>query len=144
MFKIVLGPISGDGVACGELCDLRATRFGWRQVITAVTERVVFVRSDAGILLEQETGSRRTGLWKLPALPTAHEAQPPPVLMCMQYGITRYRVTLWVHEGTERLTEWPDTHRMIAFHALDSTPMPAPYRRALRDLLKHEEFQLEA
>lgn len=115
-----------------------------RQVITAVTERVVFVRSDAGILLEQETGSRRTGLWKLPALPTAHEAQPPPVLMCMHYGITRYKVTLWVHEGTERLTEWPDTHRMIAFHALDSTPMPAPYRRALRDLLKHEEFKLEA
>lgn len=115
-----------------------------RQVITAVTERVVFVRSDAGILLEQETGSRRNGLWKLPALPPAHEAEPPPVLMCMQYGITRYKVTLWVHEGTERLAQWPDTHRVIAFHELESTPMPAPYRRALRDLLKHKEFRLEA
>lgn len=115
-----------------------------RQEITAVTERVVFVRTAEAVLLEQETGSRRTGLWKLPALPESFEAQPPPVLMRTQYGITRYKVTLWVHEATGQMSDWPDTHRMIALHSLDATPMPAPYRRTLRDLLKREEFRLEA
>ncbi|MEZ5387326.1 MAG: A/G-specific adenine glycosylase [Prosthecobacter sp.] len=115
-----------------------------RQEISAVTERVVFVHTAEGVLLEQETGSRRTGLWKLPALPESLKAQPPPVLMRAQYGITRYKVTLWVHEAVGQMTEWPDSHRIVALHALDTTPMPAPYRRALRDLLKREEFRLEA
>lgn len=114
-----------------------------RQEMTAVTERVVFLRTDAGVLLEQETGKRRTGLWKLPALPPAHEGKPPPVLMRANYGITRYKVTLWVHEAPTKQPIWPDTHRIIAFDEIESTPMPAPYRRALSDLLKHSEFKLD-
>jgi A/G-specific adenine glycosylase len=114
-----------------------------RQEITAVTERVIFLRTDAGVLLEQETGKRRTGLWKLPALPDAHESKPPPVLMRTNYGITRYKVTLWVHEAPAKEPAWPDTHRVIAFDEIDSTPMPAPYRRALSDLLKRSEFKLD-
>lgn len=114
-----------------------------RQEITALTERVVFLRTGAGVLLEQETGARRTGLWKLPALPAAHEEKPPPVLMRTSYGITRYKITLWVHEPPARHPSWPETHRLIAFDELASTPMPAPYRRALNDLLKRGEFRLE-
>jgi A/G-specific adenine glycosylase len=68
-----------------------------RTEITAITERVFFYRNEVGVLLEQETGSRRTGLWKLPALPEAHHDQPPSVLLKASYGITRYKVTLWVH-----------------------------------------------
>lgn len=115
-----------------------------RQEITAVTERVIFLRTHEGVLLELETGKRRTGLWKLPALPSAHDGQPPPVLLRMQYGITRYKVTLWVHEPHARKGAWPDTHRMIPFAELESTPMPAPYRKALRDLLQRGEFRLSA
>jgi A/G-specific adenine glycosylase len=114
-----------------------------RQEITAVTERVVFVRTSAGILLEQETGRRRTGLWKLPALPATDESRPPPVLMRTSYGITRYKVTLWVHEPPPSPLSWPETHRIVPVDELASTPMPAPYRRALNDLLKRSEFTLE-
>jgi hypothetical protein len=70
-------------------------------VLTEVTERVApfCAHESSGILLEQETGSRRTGLWKLPALPEPFHGPPPPVLMRSHYGITRYKVTLWVHEA---------------------------------------------
>ncbi len=115
-----------------------------RQEITAVTERVIFLRTGNGVLLEQETGKRRTGLWKLPALPAAHESRPPPVLMRTNYGITRYKVTLWVHEPNAQESDWPDTHRIIPFGELESTPMPAPYRRVLRELLERGEFRLHA
>ncbi|MDB6003674.1 MAG: hypothetical protein JWR15_661 [Prosthecobacter sp.] len=115
-----------------------------RQTITAVTERVTFLRTQEGVLLELETGRRRTGLWKLPALHSMHADAPPPVLLRMQYGITRYKVTLWVHEPHEQALDWPDTHRVIPFAELESTPMPAPYRKALKDLLQGEEFRLTA
>ncbi|WP_395751538.1 A/G-specific adenine glycosylase [Prosthecobacter sp.] len=113
-----------------------------RQEITAVTERVIFLRTQEGVLLELETGKRRTGLWKLPALNDSHAEKPPPVLLRMQYGITRYKVTLWVHEPYEQNGAWPDTHRIIPFAELESTPMPAPYRKAMRDLLQRGEFRL--
>jgi len=115
-----------------------------RQEFTDVTERVVFLRNEHGVLLEQETGSRRTGLWKLPALPASLAENPPPVLMRTRYGITRFRVTLWVHEVLGIMPDWPETHRIIALQELGATPMPSPYRRALRDLLKQEDFKLEA
>ncbi|OYW72727.1 MAG: hypothetical protein B7Z37_23990 [Verrucomicrobia bacterium 12-59-8] len=115
-----------------------------RQQIAAVTERVIFLRTSEGVLLELETGKRRTGLWKLPALPPRHEDAPPPVLLRMQYGITRYKVTLWVHELHDQEGVWPDTHRMIPFAELESTPMPAPYRKALNELLQRGEFRLSA
>lgn len=115
-----------------------------RQEITAVTERVIFMRTSQGVLLEQETGKRRTGLWKLPALPSAHEDKPPPVLLKTQYGITRYKVTLWVHEPHDSQVPWPGTHRFITFDELECTPMPTPYRHALRQLLQRGEFRLDA
>ena len=111
-----------------------------RQEITAITERVIFLRTSEGVLLELETGRRRTGLWKLPAM---NADQPPPVLMRTHYGITRYKVTLWVHEPHAHDGVWPDTHRIIPFTELESTPMPAPYRRVLRELMQRGEFKLD-
>lgn len=115
-----------------------------RQKMTEVTEHVVFLRTDEGVLLEQETGKRRTGLWKLPTLPTSHESKFPPVLLRANYGITRYKVSLWVHEPRVQEKKWPDTHRVIPFDEIDSTPMPAPYRRALRSLLQQGGFRLDS
>ncbi|MBB5034371.1 A/G-specific adenine glycosylase [Prosthecobacter vanneervenii] len=115
-----------------------------RQEITPVTERVIFLRTAEGVLLEQETGKRRTGLWKLPALPAEHEDAPPKVLVRAQYGITRYKVTLWVHEPHKQAGQWPETHRFIATEELESTPMPAPYRKVLQQLLTGGEFRLSA
>lgn len=113
-----------------------------RPEITAITERVIFHRNAVGVLLEQETGSRRTGLWKLPALPEVHHAHPPSVLLKASYGITRYKVTLWVHAMP---SPWDGlaAYRFIPLDELAELPMPSPYRKALERLLKTEEFRLE-
>ncbi len=116
-----------------------------RAEITAVTERVLFLHTAEGILLEQETGSRRTGLWKLPALPDSLFDRPPAVLVKSLYGITRYKVTLWVHDGAALCDQtWPENHRFIPSTELASTAMPSPYRRALDKLLKDRVFELES
>lgn len=99
--------------------------------ITDVTERVFFSHTADGILLEQETGSRRTGLWKLPALPDSVATEPPPVLHKTSYGITRYRVTLWIHEPPTSIMIWPQSHRRFPPAELSQVPMPSPYRKAL-------------
>jgi A/G-specific adenine glycosylase len=118
---------------------------GARPEITEVIERVFFLRTGQGILLEQETGSRRTGLWKLPALPEEFSIKPPSVLLKTTYGITRYKVTLWVHEVPGKPAQtWPESHRLVPLDELPALPMPSPYRRALERLLASSgEFRLE-
>lgn len=115
-----------------------------RTEITAVTERVLFIRQGDSVLLEQETGKRRTGLWKLPALPDSLFDNPPAVLLKSNYGITRYKVTLWVHDGAAFSNlNWPENHRFITLSELKEHAMPSPYRKALDRLLSHSLFQLE-
>ncbi len=113
-----------------------------RPGVTAVTERVFFQRKAGRILLEQETGSRRTGMWKLPALPDEWLDRPPPVLMKTVYGITRYKVTLWVHEMSGQVKP-VQNQRFVAPEELAELPMPSPYRRALEQLMKGGVFRLE-
>lgn len=110
-------------------------------VLTDVTEHVFFYASGEGVLLQQEKGARRTGLWKLPALTDTNEL--PPVLLKSRYGITRYRVTLWVHSAPTIMPEVSGAE-IIPLSALGSTPMPSPYRRALDTLMKTQStFILE-
>ena len=108
-------------------------------VITETTERVLFYRNQNGVLLRQEDGSRRTGLWKLPALPDSLSSVP--VIHKSKYTITRYRVTLWVHESSS-LPSAP-LGQIIPLTEIPSLPMPSPYRRALIAVLKDQEFALE-
>ena len=119
---------------------------GARAAVTEVTERVFFHRTTDGILLQQETGARRTGLWKLPALP--EEGTPPVVLHKSRYTITRYRVTLWVHaapaSGVRKALLEKESARVIPHDDLANLPMPSPYRRALNALLADAAFRLEA
>lgn len=111
-----------------------------RATTTEVTERVFLLRRNNAVLLEQETGKRRTGLWKLPVLPEGL-AKLPPVLHKMTYGITRYKVTLWVHAAPSAGAEDP-AFQFIAEEAVHSLPMPAPYRKALNIVMRGDEFQL--
>ena len=109
---------------------------------TEVTERVFFCETKDGILLEQESGTRRTGMWKLPALP--EEPRQPPVLHKSSYGITRYRVTLWVHEPPVQMPGTSANHRRITAEEVTHLPMPSPYRKALSAVLGARRFKLEA
>ncbi len=112
-----------------------------RPQITAVTERVFFLAQGDAILLEQEHGARRTGLWKLPPLPSDLQDAPPPVLFKSTYGITRYKVTLWVHAAPPEAV-LADHQRLVPRGELAATPMPSPYRRALDTLLADATFRL--
>ena len=115
-----------------------------RTEITAITERVLFIRKNDSVLMEQETGKRRTGLWKLPALPDSLFDKPPAVLLKSSYGITRYKVTLWVHDGASVTNQhWPENHSFIPLSDVEEHAMPSPYRKALNRLLNHSVFRLE-
>jgi A/G-specific adenine glycosylase len=82
-----------------------------------------------------------TGLWKLPAL--TEEDSLPGLLHKATYGITRYKVTLWVHTAPSSISPGP-AHRFIPLDELPTLPMPAPYRKALEAVLRAAEFRLEA
>lgn len=111
-----------------------------RAATTEVTERVFFLERDGAVLLEQERGSRRTGLWKLPVLPG--DAPPPPVLLRTTYAITRYKVTLWVHEPPAAAPDLDDHRRFFDSSALDRAAMASPYRRALAAAREIRAFAL--
>lgn len=117
-----------------------------RTQITEVTEHVFFHRTAQGVLLQQETGKRRTGLWKLPAL--QETGKLPAVKHKAAYTITRYRVTLWVHEAPPQkalkslLSD--ASMRFISDEEFPELPMPSPYRKALQALLADADFRLQA
>jgi len=104
-----------------------------RVEITEITEHAIWVRDDEDrILLHRESGSRRNGLWKLP-LRSEQECAVTRLIFTDTYMITRYRVTLNIHEaaGHERREgdEW------ISLDQLANLPMATPFRRSVVRLL---------
>lgn len=95
-------------------------------------EHVLFCLHKNSVLLEQEKGTRRKGLWKLPEWKQDKSAQP---ILTLKYSITKYRVTMNVYEA--RADEAP-AGRWVDFDELDELTLGAPYRRALGKLLKGE------
>ena len=114
-----------------------------RTQITAVTERVFFQCTKDGVLLQQEIGARRTGLWKLPALPEVKKK--PRELHTSAYTITRYRVTLHVHAPPQMKSKTlPLHHTIFPLCDLAHLPMPSPYRRALNAVLAAQESSVQS
>ncbi len=103
-----------------------------RTPLTDVQEHVFLLIKEGRILLEQETGSRRTGMWKLPTLPEEHQSLP--ILYQTRYGITRYRVHLFIHRAPPQIA--PIQHQSFFPPSdLPTLVMPSPYRRALESVL---------
>ena len=102
-------------------------------------EHVVFAKDGEGkILLEQEVGRRRKGLWKLP---TVENHSKMAVLLKMPYTITHHRVTMFVHDGAVNPATASAVRGFLA-DELDDIAMPSPYRKALEALLGNEHFVL--
>ncbi|MBL9113712.1 MAG: A/G-specific adenine glycosylase [Verrucomicrobiaceae bacterium] len=103
-----------------------------RIALTEVIESAVLSVKDGAILLEQETGPRRTGLWRLPrveTVPTGWER-----VTTLTYGITRYKVRMTVFRPTTPLP--PAEHqRYIPFSHLPTVALASPYKKALNLLL---------
>ena len=107
-----------------------------KSVITAVDEHALWLRDGKGrLLLHREGGKRREGLWKLPTRDAA-EISSLPLLDESRYTITRYRVTLRVHDGTEmemfhpaQDEVWQEADAVLAL------AMPSPFRRVIARLL---------
>jgi A/G-specific adenine glycosylase len=101
--------------------------------ITELEETVIFAVNDRQeILLSCETGSRRSGLWRLPA--RSFESLKTPLLLAeLTYCITRYRVRLRVFKaqntGCLPGEVWMDRE------ALENLPVGAPYRKVMRQVL---------
>jgi A/G-specific adenine glycosylase len=107
-----------------------------RAAITEIIEHAIWMRdADGRILLHRESGSRRTGLWKLPLRP-AQTCAALKLILKESYPITRYKVTLNIHQElvsgnqlADEGDEWIEPGRLA------SLPMAAPFRRAVTQLL---------
>jgi A/G-specific adenine glycosylase len=101
--------------------------------ITSITEHVGFDLNAQGILLVQETGPRRTGMWRLPELTAEHTTTA--LLHRMKYGITRYNVDLQVHPLPSQWTSAATPYQRVPPDQLKQFAIPAPYLRAIRAVL---------
>jgi A/G-specific adenine glycosylase len=102
-----------------------------RPRVIAIDEGCGWLVQDDRILLEQQTGPRWRGLWKLPKMvnPLAEE----PIFRSV-YPFTNHRVILRVH----RMSAPPLIEPPLAWLALSeiaSLPLAAPHRRAIVHLL---------
>ncbi len=105
--------------------------------ISAVDEHALWIRNRAGeILMHREQGVRRNGLWKLPTREAA-EISALPVLAEHCYTITRYRVSLRVHDGSKLAGDLQpaDGESWIGEERVAGLAMPSPFRRTIAGLL---------
>ncbi len=105
-----------------------------RQKTVVTEEHVFFCLRDNCVLLEQERGTRRKGLWKLPGFAEGHSPREvgEPILN-LKYSITKYRVHLSVYRAAA--TPGTTVGQWIPLDELDKIALGAPYRKALGKLL---------
>ena len=97
-------------------------------------EPCAWITRPGAILLEQQPGPRWRGLWKLPRLPEdAPEPAADPIYRA-EYPFTNHRVKLRVYPTPEPQTPGA-TQAWIAYAQLETLPLTAPHRRAIRALL---------
>ena len=110
-----------------------------RRTPVEVDEHVLFVRKRSGpVLLAQEDGTRRKGLWKLPERSHGQLADLP-LLGTRNYGITHHKVTMHIYRCSPSQlppSEQKTTEKFHSSRELSDLPMPSPFRKALQELLQ--------
>jgi A/G-specific adenine glycosylase len=99
-----------------------------RAAVTVVDEHVLVACRRGKILLQQEVGRRRKGLWKLPSRAIAEMSGLSPADK-QHYTITRYRVTMFIYEVEDVIAE--ENERWFRLAEVTNLPMPSPYRRVV-------------
>lgn len=111
---------------------------GRKTAITEVNEHALWLRDSKGrLLLHREAGKRRTGLWKLPTRESG-EVSHLPLLARHSYGITRYKVLLYVHDGSELGASFrpAEGDSWQSEEDVRSLAMAAPFRKVIERLMK--------
>jgi A/G-specific adenine glycosylase len=105
-----------------------------RRATVQLIEDCAWSFRDGRVLLEQQTGNRWKGLWKLPRL---EDLPPRPPLLEAEYPFTHHRVTLRVFDPDEvaSVKEQPSGTEWVAIGDLESTAIAAPHKRAIVELL---------
>lgn len=91
--------------------------------ITSVSEARGLCFSNGKIWLEKSAGPRWKGLWILPEIEEPPGSEP---VVCLEYPITRYKVTMRVFSSLPAPSS--EAHDAESFQNL---PMPSPHRRAI-------------
>jgi A/G-specific adenine glycosylase len=126
----VAGYCQGKNQAPGELPVKRSPR-----ETVFLTEHTAWCVQGDRVLLAQESGKRRTGLWKLPEREEAYFTRRlSPQLYASNYTITHHRVKLLVYEvpGSEQQPLAGESWMPLL--ELPQLPMPSPYRKAVTSL----------
>jgi len=102
-----------------------------RRKTVALEENCAWIVRDGKVLLEQQTGPRWRGLWKLP--PLIPSAKNPRLLLSFDYPFTHHCVTLSVYASSLGKNQSP-AHQWVALAEIDSVALAAPHRRAIKRL----------
>lgn len=107
--------------------------------VTAVDEHALWLHDRRGFLLmhREEAGKRREGLWKLPTR-MPQEISHLPVIAEQRYPITRYRVTLRIHQGGIANQSFRPAagESWLPPEQVPALAMPSPFRRVIERLLE--------
>lgn len=102
-----------------------------RRKTVELAENCAWIVVDGKLLLEQQTGSRWRGLWKLP--PLTVEPSRARLLLALEYPFTHHRVTLSVYLPSSLPKSQP-AQQWVALDDIDSVALAAPHRRAIKRL----------
>jgi A/G-specific adenine glycosylase len=95
-------------------------------------EDAAWIVKNGALLLEQQTGRRAGGLWKLPPLQTRPDTEP---VFQTVYPFTHHRITLRVFEENPIGSAAPNQRWFPLPEVLEGAALTAPHRRALESLL---------
>lgn len=104
-----------------------------KQGVTNIDEHVILNIRNGKVLLEQETGNRRKGMWKLPTR-DKREVTKLDLITTQNYGITRYKVKMHIYKSKN--AQLNENEKWVSLDDLASLPVPSPYRRALELITK--------
>jgi A/G-specific adenine glycosylase len=105
-----------------------------------LAEDCAWIVRNGKLLLEQQTGSRWRGLWKLPAL--GSRPTQSPLLLAFDYPFTHHRVTLSIFPSQAPSSLEPG-QQWTALAEIDSIALAAPHRRAIKRLAAEHTAQNE-
>jgi A/G-specific adenine glycosylase len=102
-----------------------------RRKTVSIAEDCAWIVHNERLLLEQQSGPRWRGLWKLPPLPGRHSK--PKLLLSFDYPFTHHRVTLSIFAVSQPRALSPG-QQWIPLSEMSAIALAAPHRRAIQRL----------